>query len=117
MSTIKAHLYFCRMKPHNGKNRILPWLVYRGDWSRTDNCFMQNLTFLLQCGVLVCTAVILCRIGLFVFIPSFKIHKKASGFLHFHPAADCFGARGANGSQQKERGDGSKLLRSLLHFD
>lgn len=54
--------------------------MYRGDWSRTDNCFMQNVTFLLQCGVLVCTAVILCRIGLFCFFPPLKFTRRLQNF-------------------------------------
>lgn len=37
---------------------------------------MQNVTFLLQCRVLVCVVVILCRIGLFVFFPLLKFTRR-----------------------------------------
>lgn len=97
MSTIKAHLYFCLFK--SWSHRMLKEGFFPGscpsDWSRTDNCFMQNLAFLRQRGVLVCTAVILCRIGLFGYF-----QKEAWEFLHVQPTTDCFGSRGANGSQQ-----------------
>lgn len=107
MSTIKAHLYFCLFKPHNGKNRTLPWHVCRGDWSRTDNCFMQNVTFLLQCGVLVCTAVILCRIGLFVFSLLLKFTRRLQNFFAFSippPIVLALGELMAHNKRNEETG-------------